>query len=51
MPFWASSRPKIISTVVVFPLPVAPTNPTVVLAGIFIVISFNVEEMSLNFEP
>ena len=28
-PFCGSKRPSIISAVVVFPLPVAPTNPTV----------------------
>ena len=38
VPFWGSNNPKIISTVVVLPLPVAPTIPTVVFAEIFILI-------------
>ena len=40
VPFWESSKLKIMSAVVVLPLPVAPTSPTVVLAGMIRLISF-----------
>mgnify|MGYP004319147663 CR=1 FL=1 len=36
MPFWGFKRLRIISTVVVLPLPVTPTKPTIALAGIVI---------------
>ena len=41
VPFCASSKPRIISTVVVLPLPVAPINPTVLPAEILRLIPFN----------
>ena len=41
VPFSGSSKPKIISTIVVFPLPVAPTSPIVDLEGMFKLTSYN----------
>ena len=35
VPNWGSSKPNMISTIVVLPLPVAPTNPTLDFAEIF----------------
>ena len=42
LPFFGSSKPSIISTVVVLPLPVSPTIPTIVFAEILKSTFFNI---------
>ena len=49
VPFWAFNKPRIISTVVVLPLPVMPTKPEVVHDGIIKLISFTVSFVEFGY--